>query len=276
LLAELAGWRLLRLLGRGSHGSVYAGQSAADSTTVALKVVSLPTGAQAAAAAQVFLDTAGVAQRLQHPGIVAALDAGIDGAHAWLAMELVPGHDLSRHTSPGQLLPLGQVLTVAEQLAQALAYAHRHGVVHRDLKPANVLVDWSTGAVKLADFGLARAADALQTGTGLVPGSPAYMAPEQLAGGVPSAQTDFYALGVVLFQLLTGRLPHESHSMGELLRQVAQEPAPDLQLLRPDLPTEVATLLARLLAKRPEQRPADGDVLAADLRSIRHAFAAHR
>jgi serine/threonine-protein kinase len=190
-------------------------------------------------------------------------------------MEYLRGPSLKDLVRRGPLEPRYAVELMVEVL-RAARFAHRHGVVHRDLKPANVLVDWSTGAVKLADFGLARAADALQTGTGLVPGSPAYMAPEQLAGGVPSAQTDFYALGVVLFQLLSGRLPHESHSMGELLRQVAHEPAPDLQLLRPDLPTEMATLVAGLLAKRAEQRPADGDLLAADFRSIRQALAARR
>jgi len=135
------------------------------------------------------------------------------------------------------------------------------------------LADWTSHTVKLADFGLARAGDGQQTGTGLVPGTPYFMAPEQLAGGPPTPQSDFYALGVMLFQLLAGRLPFEGHSMGELLRQAVHEPAPALAPLRPDLPSELTPLVALLLAKRPEHRPADGEALAADLRSIRQAFA---
>jgi eukaryotic-like serine/threonine-protein kinase len=161
---------------------------------------------------------------------------------------------------------------VAERVALALAHAHRQGVVHRDLKPANVLVHWPSDTVKLADFGLARAADALQTGTGLVPGSPAYMAPELLAGAVPTPQSDFYALGVMLFELLEGQRPHDGHSMGELLRQVAQQTAPDLHALRPELPQPLTDLVARLLAKAPAERPADGAALALQLRAVKSAL----
>jgi len=267
----IAGYRLLQTLGEGAHGRVYLAQAPHGGATVALKLVPLPSGDGAARAA--FEAAAVVARRLQHPGIVAVHDAGIDGSVGWLAMEQVPGSDLGDHTGPGRLLPVTQVLLAAERMARALAYAHRQGGVHRDLKPANVLVDWPGDIVKLADFGLARAGDSTPTGTGLVPGSPAYMAPEQLAGGLPTAQSDFYAFGALLFQLLCGRLPHEGHSMGELLRQVAHEPAPELRALRPDLPAELGALVARLLAKRADQRPADGDALAADLRSIRQALA---
>ena len=269
----VAGYRLLRLIGEGAHGQVFLSESPLDSRTVALKLVPLAGGEDAAPARAAFLDAAAVAQRLQHPAIVAVHAAGVEGGLGWLAMELVAGGDLGRHTHGRPLLPEPLVLLAAERVAQALSHAHRHGVVHRDLKPANVLVDWPGDTVKLADFGLARAVDAAQTGTGLVAGSPAYMAPEQLSGGVPTAQSDFYALGVLLFQLLSGRLPHEGHSMGELLRQVASVAAPDLQALRADLPPELAALVARLLAKRAADRPTDGDALAAHLRSIRHLLA---
>lgn len=264
----LAGYRLIRRIGQGAHGAVYLAQDPRGAMTVALKVVALPSGLPAQAARDAFLRSAETARRLNHPGIVALYAAGVDGPLAWLAMEPVLGSDLARYTRPQRLLPEPLALRLAQRMAQALAYAHRQGVVHRDVKPANVLVDWPRDAVKLADFGLARADDGVQTGTGIVPGSPAYMAPEQLAGAVPTPRSDLYALGVMLFQMLAGRLPHEGASMGELLRHVADEPVPDLHLLRPDLPAGVVGLVANLLAKRPAERPSDGDAVARELAAL--------
>ena len=269
----VAGYRLLRQIGQGANGAVYLAEDPAQARTVALKLVPLPAGADASAARVAFMRSADTARALVHPGIVTLHAAGVDGGLAWLAMEAVPGTDLDRYTVAGRLLPEPLVLQLCERVARALAYAHRQGVVHRDIKPANVLVDWPSDTVKVADFGLARAGNSVQTGTGIVPGSPAYMAPEQLAGGVPTPRSDFYALGVVLFQLLAGRLPHEGASMGELLRRVADEPATDLRQLRPGLPAGVAALVTRLLAKRASQRPADGDALAEQLQAAAGAWA---
>jgi serine/threonine-protein kinase len=265
---SIAGYRLLRRLGQGSHGTVHLASHVQTGQAVALKLVSLPTGQSAAAARQAFMQGVDTGRRLQHPGIVALFDGGIEGQTGWLAMEPVPGTDLGRYTHAAKLLPEPLVVLIAKRVAQALAYAHRQSVVHRDVKPANVLVDWSTDQCKLADFGLARAANALRTGTGIVPGSPAYMAPELLAGGLPTPQSDFYAVGVMLFEMLVGRLPHAGASMGELLRQVASEPAPDLTRIKPRTPPELAHITARLLAKHPTERPADGDALAEALSAV--------
>ncbi len=267
----VAGYRLQRLLGQGAHGAVHLAQDAAGAT-VALKLVVLPAGSTQAR--EQFLHAASVARRLQHPGIVATLAAGVEGHLGWLAMEPVPGGSLARYTMPQRLLPEPLVLQLGERLALALAHAHGLEVVHRDLKPANVLVDWPSDTVKLADFGLARAADAAQTATGVVPGSPAYMAPELLAGSLPTPRSDLYALGVMLFQLLSGRLPHEGASMGELLLRVARDTAPDLRTLRPDLPAPVAELVAQLLARSPGDRPSDSRTLAAALRSLARTWPA--
>jgi PPM family protein phosphatase len=263
----VAGFRLQRALGQGTHGEVYLAEGAAG-PPIALKLAQVPAGEAAAAWQTSFLSAARSAQRLVHPGIVAVHGAGIEGRLAWLAMELVPGSDLVPYTNPSRLLPVGLVLDLGQRLARALAYAHRQGVVHRDLKPANVLVHLPGQIVKLADFGLARAADSAQTGTGIVAGSPAYMAPEMLAGNLPTPSTDLYALGVMIFQLLSGRLPHDSASMGELLHQVAAEPAPDLGGLVPGIHPGVAALVGRLLAKQAAQRPSDGDALAAELQAL--------
>jgi eukaryotic-like serine/threonine-protein kinase len=130
-----------------------------------------------------------------------------------------------------------------------------------------VMVDWAGGRVTLTDFGLARLDDAARTRSALVPGSPGYMAPEMLAGAPPDARSDLYALGVLLFELLAGRRPHEAASLGELLQRVATDAAPDLRALRPDLPAPLADALARTLARRPAQRPADARTLAAELQA---------
>ncbi len=261
-------FRLLRMIGRGAHGTVYLAEDTRSAQAVALKLVSLRRGEAAAQAQAAFMRVAATARGLVHPGIVTVLDAGIEEGVGWIAMEPVPGADLSRYTQARRLLPEPLVLQIGQRVAQALAHAHGQGVVHRDLKPANVLVDWASSTVKLADFDLARGADAVQTGTGIVPGSPAYMAPEQLAGAVPTPRSDLYSLGVMLFQLLVGRLPYEAQSMGELLRRAAVEPVPDLRQLCAGLPPAVPALVAQLLAKQPSGRPDGAAEVAEALRAI--------
>lgn len=266
--APIAGFRLLRIIGQGATGTVHLAQQLRDGSLVALKLVPLPRGHQAAAAGRHFLAAARAAMQLQYPDIVTVFDAGVADDTAWLSMEPVPGTDLARYTRAPRLLPEAVVLRIAARLARALGHAHAQGVIHRDLKPANVLVNWADDAIKLADFGLARAVGTADTNTGVVPGTPWYAAPEQLAGAPAGAPADFYALGVILFELLTGRLPHEASSLGELLRRVAQEPPPDLRSLRPDLPDDLATLLDTLLAKQPGARPGHAEALATHLRAI--------
>jgi len=264
----VAGYRLQRLIGQGAQSEVWLAMRADHAQPLALKLVALAQGAGAEAQQAAFAAATQAARRLHHQGIATLHDAGIAGATGWLAMELVPGTDLVRYTRPARLLPDAAALRLAGRIADALAHAHAQGIVHRDLKPANVLVDWAGDQVKLVDFGLARVLGAAQTGTGLVLGTPSYLAPEQLAGAPPTPAGDLYALGVTLFELLAGRLPHEASSMGELLRQVAQEPAPDLRTLRPDVPPALAALVGRLLAKAPAERPADAAVVAAELRHL--------
>lgn len=264
----VAGHVLQRLLGSGTHGRVYLACRVGHTRPVALKLMNLPLGGAAAAAAQQFLAVAETARRLQHPDVVRVLDAGVERHRAWLAMEPVPGGELGRYARTPRLLPEPLVLSVCQRLAQALAYAHRQGVVHRDLKPANVLVHWPSQTVKLTDFGLARVAEGANTVTGLLLGTPAYMAPEQLAGNIPTPQCDLYALGVTLYELLVGEAAFPGPSMGDLLRQVAEGSAPDLGKARPDLPPALAALSARLLARAPADRPASGDEVAQALAAV--------
>jgi serine/threonine-protein kinase len=259
----LGRYRLLRPLGAGAHGSVHLALEAGSGRALALKTLALP---DAESRARFATETAAV-RRLGHPDIVAVLDAGQSGRSGWIAMELLAGSDLRRYTQPARRLPEAVVLSIGGRLALALAHAHERGVVHRDIKPANVMVDWVAGRVTLTDFGLARLDDAARTRSGLVPGSPGYMAPELLAGAPPDARSDLYALGVLLFELLAGRRPHEAASLGELLHRVANQAAPDLRTLCPELPAPLAETLARALARRPDRRPGDARALASELQA---------
>ena len=273
----LGPYRLLRTIGRGSMGAVHLALDGRDGRAVALKV--MPLGGDAADDAQAsgrqrFLSEIAAARRLSHPDIVAVHDAGEHAGQLWLAMELLRGCDLARYTHMSRLLPEPLVLQLVERLARALAHAHAQGVVHRDIKPANVMLDLPARSIKLTDFGVAGLADMSRTRTGVVLGTPYYMAPEQLAGAAADARSDLYALGVLLFQLLSGRLPHEHASLGELLRAVATEAAPDVRTLRPTVAPAVAEVVAWALRKRPEQRPSDGVVLADALAALGRAVSA--
>jgi eukaryotic-like serine/threonine-protein kinase len=256
--------RIERRIGRGATATVYAASQEAGGAAVALKVHDAQPRAELRAQA---LAAAERASRLDHPNIVRVHGGGEIGDCSFVIMELLPGQTLARYTAAPHLLPEALVLRLAADLAAALAYAHRQGVVHRDVKPANVIFDPATQRATLTDFGLARAADAEASRSGVFIGSPLYMAPELLAGQPPDARSDLYALGVMTYELLAGRPPFEAASMGALLRAVAQSPPPPLSTLRTDWSPAVAeqldSLLAPVLAKQPAQRPADGDAWAA-------------
>lgn len=267
----LGRYRLEGEIGRGSMGAVYLGRDPQIGRQVAIKTMALGRGFKpdkAQEARERFFREAESAGRLQHPDIVTIFDAGQAQELSYIAMEFVRGHDLARHAAPGRLLPVQQVLEIAARVADALAYAHSQGIVHRDIKPANVMVDPDTGSVKVMDFGVARITDASRTRTGLVLGTPNYMSPEQMAGRPVDGRSDLYSLGVMLFQLLTGELPHRSDSMAEMLHQITHSPAPDVRTLRPELPEALAHVVALALEKRPEVRYADGRQLAEDLRTV--------
>jgi serine/threonine-protein kinase len=269
--ATLGRYRIERELGRGSMGTVYLGHDPQIGRAVAIKTMALSRefeGGELAEARARFFREAEMAGRLRHPDIVTIFDASEDQGLAFIAMEFVAGHDLLRHTLTAQLLPVPIVLRTLARVALALAHAHAQGVVHRDVKPANVMIDPATDAVKVTDFGIARIADACRTRTGMVLGTPSFMSPEQMTGRRVDGRTDLYSLGVMLFQLLTGALPHRAESMADLMNQIVNEVAPDVRTLRPALPEALANVVALALEKRPEVRYADGRQLAADLLAV--------
>jgi len=267
----LARYELQHELGRGAMAVVHLARERASDRLVAIKRMALQREFAAEDLVDVrqrFMREARAAGHLQHPDILQVLDAGEAGDDAWIAMEYVQGQDLSHYTRPGQLLPAREALQLAARLARALGYAHSQGVVHRDIKPANVMLDRAAGTLKVMDFGIARIADGSRTRTGLVLGTPSFMSPEQLAGLKVDGRSDLYSLGVMLYQLLTGHLPHQSDSMAKLMYAIANQVPPDVRHYRPELPEALALVLALALEKRPELRYASGEQMAQDLEAV--------
>lgn len=262
-------------LGRGSMGVVYLATDLTSSQQVALKVLALQREFSAEDLADVrrrFLREAAAAGQLHHADILRVLDAGEAGDDAWIVMEYVRGQDLSHCARAGALLAPAAALRLGIRLARALDYAHRRGVVHRDIKPANVMFDSASGTLKVMDFGIARIADGSRTRTGLVLGTPSFMSPEQLAGLTVDGRSDLYSLGVMLYQLLTGQLPHQSSSMAKLMYSIANQEPPDVRHYRPELPETLAMVLALALEKRPELRYASGEQMALDLEAVSNSL----
>lgn len=259
-------YRVAGVLGRGASGPVYLAQ--AGERSVAIKTLVTDAGLPAAEQADLrerFLRQAEVLRSLDHPDIVAVLDSGELAGQPWIALSLAPRTDLSRYIRRPRLLPEALVLRLGARIARALAHAHARGVVHRDLKPANVCVDLPSQTLTLVDFGAARVQDAMVTRTGVTLGTPAYMAPELLAGEPADARSDTYALGVMLYELLCGRLPYPATTLGELLRAVAAGTAAPLRHWRPELPESLDALIGGLLRHAPAQRPGDLACLADEL-----------
>jgi eukaryotic-like serine/threonine-protein kinase len=265
----LGRYQLEKELGKGAMGVVYLGKDPKIGRVVAIKTMALARefeGDELEDARKRFFREAETAGRLQHQHIVTIFDAGEDHELAYIAMEFLKGTDLSGHTRVGQLLPAGQVASIVARVADALDYAHQLNVVHRDIKPANVMYEVQTDIVKVTDFGIARVTDASRTRTGMVLGTPSFMSPEQIAGKKVSGQSDLYSLGVMAFQMLAGMLPYRAESMAELMFKIANEPAPDLRALRPDIAPDLAAAVDKALSKSLDRRYSRGRDMADDFR----------
>ncbi|MGW7125115.1 serine/threonine-protein kinase, partial [Streptomyces sp. NPDC054901] len=262
---ELAGrYRLDERLGRGGMGEVWRGHDLSLDRSVAVKVLlEAATGDEVASR---FRREATIGARLQHPGITVVHDVGRQDGRLFIVMELLSGEDLATvlARSPGGL-PVATALDLAAQTAEALSAAHAQAVVHRDLKPGNLFL-LPGGRLKICDFGIAHSSDATAgwTVTGRMFGTPAYMAPEQWRGERVDARCDLYALGCVLYALLSGEPPFGSAGSPYALMVRHIEEAPAALPVAPG----PAALLATLLAKAPADRPASAAQAAAALRAL--------
>jgi non-specific serine/threonine protein kinase len=261
-------YEIIERLGRGGMAEVYKAYQASLDRFVAIKFIHTFL-ADDVAFRQRFQGEGRHVAALRHPNIVQIHDFAEEDDLIYMVMEFVNGPPLSRYlderAARHEQLPLAEALRIAGEVGQALSYAHARSIAHRDVKPANVMLD-SNGRAVLTDFGLAKlVTTAKLTASGLMVGTPAYMAPEQILGEPADARADIYALAVMLYQMVTGRLPFEADSAVALFLQHVNEPPPQPSLLRPDLPPEVERAILQGLAKKPAQRYQSVDELLAAL-----------
>ena len=257
---------------RGAMGVVYRARDPKIDRLVAIKTISLsgqdPLEEQEYR--ERFLTEAQAAGRLSHPGIVTVFDAGEDPKtrEPYLVMEYVTGQSLGAIMSSGQRrLPMAKALGFALEVADALDYAHSQGVIHRDIKPANILIT-EEGRAKVTDFGVARLKHAAPRQNGQVVGTPAYMAPEQWAGGEADSRSDLFSLGVVLYSMLTGFRPFQGNSAQTVCFKVLNaEPVP-VTSLAAELPARLDQIISRAIAKDPNDRYQRGAEMAAAIRQF--------
>jgi serine/threonine protein kinase len=248
----LGKYRILESIGRGGFATVYKARHISLGSEVALKVM-LRVLSEEESFVQRFQLEARQTARLDHPNIVRVLDLDEDQGQVFIAMEYVQGRDL-RQMIKGQLLPLEQVVAIIRQVAEALDYAHSRDLVHRDVTPGNILVR-EDGAVKLADFGIVKAiTNTKLTQTGATIGTPAYMSPEQTQGHTVTNQSDIYSLGVVAYEMLTGRVPFSGDTPVSVgVKHVNESPPPPSSISsRARAPVE--SVLLKALAKKPDDR----------------------
>jgi eukaryotic-like serine/threonine-protein kinase len=273
-LRKLGRYDIIRVLGKGAMGIVYEGRDPNLDRRVAIKTVKVENLAPEAAAEYEarFRTEARSAARLQHPNIVSVYDSDRHEDVAYLVMEYIQGDDLKHHLDSGDRYSLEQSLHMIDDLLSALDYAHRHGVVHRDIKPANLLLE-ASGRLKLTDFGVARMQDAEATRTqGAMVGTLKYMAPEQVQGQKIDTRADLFAVGVILYQLLTDQRPFDGENEFAIIHQIIGHTPPPPSTVNARLPAAIDAVVARALSKKPDDRYATAGEFAAALRSaVRHA-----
>jgi serine/threonine-protein kinase len=269
-LRRLGRYEILGELGKGAMGVVYRAIDPALQRTVAVKTIPmyLDPSEQAEYEAR-FYHEAKAAGRLSHPNIVTIYDVGKSGDTTYMAMELLEGQDLKSLLAPKKPLPIPQALDIAAQVADGLAYAHEHEVVHRDVKPANLMITRS-GLVKIMDFGIARMRSSeIRTQTGVLLGSPSYLSPEQVLGKRADHRSDIFSLGIVLYEMLTGERPFTGAEITAIMYQIVHLSPRAPSVLNPEVPEILNFVVAKALAKSPEDRYQDAREFAADLRECR-------
>ncbi len=264
-------------LGRGAMGAVLRARDPAMGREVALKCIlsAALSGEQMTEFRERFYREARAAGALAHPGIVPVFDVGEDDGVPFLVMELVQGRTLDAALKAGERYSLERVCEIGQQLAEALGYAHRHGVIHRDIKPANILMTareiYGAERPRITDFGVAKLAGGEVTTTGQLLGTPAFMPPEQFTGAPIDGRTDLFALGVILYRMTTGEQPFPGETLTAVSYKVVHTEPISPARLNPAVPLQLEAVILKCLAKSPAARYQTGEELAADLAAMQPA-----
>lgn len=265
--AQIGRYDILELVGRGGMGVLYRARDPVLEREVALKMM-LVDFSHDPAARERFEREAKAVARLQHRNVVTIHELGEADGAPYIVMEFLSGQDLERRMRGPDPLTLFERLDIVAQLCEGLGYAHEQGIVHRDIKPGNVRV-LEDGTVKILDFGIAKFAMSSMTQSGTVMGTAHYMAPEQIMGGAIDGRADLFSAGVLLHELLSGQKPFAGDSPTAVAYQIMQVEPPSVASLVPELPAEVAQIVARALQKNPEDRYSRASEMASDLQVVK-------
>ena len=264
---DIGKYKIIELVGEGAMGVVYRGRDTVLDRSVAIKVMNEAIARQDDLRRR-FLHEAQAAASLQHPNVVTIFDLGDVDGHLFIAMEFVEGIDLEKLMESGQLLSLQAKLDIMIDVLTGLSFAHKRGIIHRDIKPANIRVT-GDGRAKIMDFGVAHLASSSMTTTGSLLGTPSYMAPEQITEGKTTEQTDIFAVGGVLYQLLTNMKPFEGPTLQNLFFRIITEDPKPVSALMPSLPRSFDAIVQKAMAKDPKDRYANALIMANELSAVR-------
>jgi len=269
-LPKLGRYEILEQIGRGAMGIVYKGKDPILNRLTAIKTIRFSDEFDEENVDVIkthFYREAEVVAKLSHPNIVTIYDVGEDLDLSFLAMEYLQGESLEKYTSQENLFPVKKCLEIIAQVCDALEYAHTHDIIHRDIKPANIML-LGDGSIKVTDFGLARATTSTKTRTGIIKGTPYYMSPEQTRGLKLSGRSDIFSLGVVFYQLLTGRLPFDGENMAAIMYQITSvNPTPPTEYM-PNINKPILTVLNKALVKDHDKRYAHAGDMGKHVRMI--------
>ncbi|HEX6627246.1 MAG TPA: protein kinase [Gemmatimonadaceae bacterium] len=266
-IPDIGKYKIIELVGEGAMGVVYKAKDSVLDRPVAIKVMNDSIARQDDLRRR-FLHEAQAAASLQHPNVVCIYDMGDAEGHLYIAMEFVDGIDLEKLLESGQTLSLQAKLDIAIDVLTGLSFAHKRGIIHRDIKPANVRVT-EDGRAKIMDFGVAHLASSSMTTTGSLLGTPTFMAPEQITEGRTTPQTDIFAVGGVLYQLLTNMKPFDGPTLQNLFFRIITEEPKRVSELMPGLPPALDRIVAKAMAKEPSDRYPSALDMANELSAVR-------
>ncbi|MFO1302315.1 MAG: protein kinase [Burkholderiales bacterium] len=277
-MERLGRYQIREIIGEGAMACVYKAFDPEINRQLAIKLLKAQLRLDGEYRTR-FLREAKGAGVLSHPNIVTVFDVGEDQGHPYIAMELVEGATLAEEIKASKPLTTAEIVEIGIQLARALDYAHKRGIVHRDVKPGNIMRLTDSNTIKVADFGICRiddsdATDATQqTQVGNVLGTPHYMSPEQVIGEKVDSRSDLFSAGVVLYQLLTGHLPFEGDTLISVAYKITKTDPPSLDKIRSDLPLSLRRVIERALKKQPDKRFQTGEEFAQALLGVQRELA---